>query len=171
VCYCGEKWKRKRYEKESYLTLVRQKLRGVYSHAWQLLHQVQGERARGQERGGEVEREGDGASSESAHATVTIESDDSSSQLDAVDSNKFYWGLSTSSYNLARDLLVEPHLHSCDSETPHPHLLTLLPSSPHLPIVFVVHGRLHHHEILSDCRDPLPLQPEQTESDSVQETA
>ena len=51
------------------------------------------------------------------------ESDDSSSQIDVVDSNKIYWGLSTSSYNLARDLLTEPHLHSCDSETP------LLPSS------------------------------------------
>ena len=55
------------------------------------------------------------------------ESDDSSSQLDAVDSNKVYWSLSTSSYNLARDLLTEPHLHSCDSETP---LLTSSHSSP-----------------------------------------
>lgn len=46
------------------------------------------------------------------------ESDDSSSQIDTVDSNKVYWGLSTSSYNLAKDLLAEPHLQTCDSETP-----------------------------------------------------
>ena len=63
--------RREMEEKEYYFDIIRTK-HEAYSHAWQLLHQVQGERARGQERGGEGEREGDGASSESAHATVTM---------------------------------------------------------------------------------------------------
>lgn len=38
--------------------------------------------------------------------------------MDAADSDKLYWGLSTSSCNLAMDLLAEPHLHPSDSDTP-----------------------------------------------------
>ena len=58
----------------------------------------------------------------SLYVCMCRESDDSSSQIDSVDN----WGLSTSSYHLAKDLLSEPTLHPCDSETP---LLTYSPSS------------------------------------------
>ena len=61
-------------EKEYYFDIVRTK-HEAYSHAWQLLHQVQqGETERpggGQGRGEDGERGGDGASS-TAHATVIM---------------------------------------------------------------------------------------------------
>ena len=55
-------------EKEYYFDIVRTK-HEAYSHAWQLLHQVQGERGR-EERAEEGERGAEGT--HTAHATVTM---------------------------------------------------------------------------------------------------
>ena len=52
--------------REYYFDIVRTK-HEVYSHVWQLLHQVQGERSEEEGRG-----EGEGAGAEGAYATVTM---------------------------------------------------------------------------------------------------
>ena len=53
---------------EYYFDIVRTK-HEVYSHVWQMLHQVQGERERPEEERGE---EGEGTGAEGAYATVTM---------------------------------------------------------------------------------------------------
>ena len=57
-------------EREYYFDIVRTK-HEVYSHAWQVLHQVEGEKESGGGREGEREEgESDGATS-TVHATIT----------------------------------------------------------------------------------------------------
>ena len=84
---------------------------------------------------------------------LSSESDDSSSQMDAVDTNKLYWGLSTSSCNLAKDLLAEPYLTSCDSETP---LVTYSTStySPHSPNSPLSHSHSSTKAVVITGRSP-----------------
>ena len=58
-------------EREYYFDIVRTK-HEVYSHSWQVLHQVEGEReSRGEREGEREEGERDGATS-TAHATITM---------------------------------------------------------------------------------------------------
>ena len=75
VCVCGVHrsvlLRREVEEKEYYFDIVRTK-HEAYSHAWQLLHQVQGERETGQERQREEGERETGGATDTAHATLTM---------------------------------------------------------------------------------------------------